>query len=100
MKRPTKKNPHEGSNFDDFLKEEGILEEVNLVAEKEMLAYRIEQAMKVRHMSISALAAKMKTSRAVVHRLLDPRNPSVTYTTLSKAAHALGKRISFELVDS
>ena len=39
-------NKHKGSNFDDFLEEEGILAEVEAIAIKRVIAYQIEQAMK------------------------------------------------------
>ena len=41
-----KKNPHIGSSLDDFLKEEGVLEETRALALKETLAWQVEQAMK------------------------------------------------------
>jgi antitoxin HicB len=42
----------------------------------------------------------MGTSRAVVDRLLDPDNTSVTLNTLSKAARILGKNIEIDLVEA
>lgn len=41
-----KKNPHIGSLLDDFLKDEGVLEETHTLALKETLAWHVEQAMK------------------------------------------------------
>ncbi|MGL6223395.1 MAG: hypothetical protein ACRC6L_07410 [Steroidobacteraceae bacterium] len=35
----------------------------------------------------------MKTSRAVIHRLLDADDPSVTLSTISRAAAALGRNV-------
>jgi DNA-binding Xre family transcriptional regulator len=93
-------NPRRGSTLESFLKEEGIYGEVVGQAEKEILAWKLQSAMKERKMSISALAKKMQTSRAAINRILDPANPSITLGTLEKAAMALGKRWRFELVDA
>jgi len=91
-------NKHIGSNFDDFLAEEGILEEVTAKAMKRVIAWQIEQEMKAQNLSKTAMAARMKTSRAALNRLLDESDPSVTLTTLASAAAALGKKFSFQLV--
>ena len=88
---------HIGSNFDDFLQEEGILEEVNAVAVKRVLAWQIAQAMKEQNLTKTALAEKMHTSRASLNRLLDEEDTSFTLTTLTSAANALGKQIKIEL---
>jgi transcriptional regulator with XRE-family HTH domain len=100
MSRAKKHNPHRGGRFDDWLKEEGIYEQVVAQAEKEILAWKLQCAMKARKISVSALAKRMRTSRAAVNRILDPSNPSVTLGTLGKAALALGKRWRFDLVDA
>jgi hypothetical protein len=39
----------------------------------------------------------MRTSRPAVERLLDPTNPSVTLSTLERAATAVGRRLRVEL---
>jgi predicted XRE-type DNA-binding protein len=88
---------HIGSNFDDFLQEEGIFEEVNAVAVKRVLAWQIAQAMKEQNLTKTALAEKMHTSRASLNRLLDEEDTSLTLTTLTSAANALGKQIKIEL---
>jgi len=88
---------HIGSNFDDFLQEESILEEVNAVAVKRVLAWQIAQAMKEQNLTKTALAEKMHTSRASLNRLLDEEDTSLTLTTLTSAANALGKQIKIEL---
>jgi antitoxin HicB len=46
-------NKNIGNNFDDFLKEENILEETNEAAIKKILAYQIEQAMTTKKISKS-----------------------------------------------
>ncbi len=88
---------HIGSNFDDFLQEEGLLAEAEATAVKRILAYQIEQEMAERNISKSALASMMKTSRSSLNRLLDPENPSVTLLTLETAAHALGKKLKVQI---
>ena len=85
-----KKNPHWGSTVDDFLEEEGVLEEFRAVAVKEVIAWQIQQAMKKKKLSKNKMAALMNTSRAQLDRLLDPKQGNVTIETLHRAAHALG----------
>ena len=86
-----------GSKFDDFLKEEGIYEGTTARALKRVLAWQIAEAMKAEGMTKTELARRMKTSRAVLDRLLDAKNPAVTLSTISRAASALGRRIRLEL---
>lgn len=86
-----------GSNFDDFLAEEGILEEVTAVAVKRVIAWQIEQEMLAQKITKTAMAKKMRTSRASLNRLLDENDTSLTLTTLAGAAAALGRRIKLEL---
>lgn len=91
-------NNHIGSEFDDFLEEEGILLEAETLAIKRVIAFQIEQMMEKQQLTKSDMAARMATSRASLNRLLDPSNPSVTLQTLERAAAALGKRLRLELV--
>ena len=90
-------NRHKGTNFDDFLKEEGIFDEAEAVAIKRILAYQIQQELKKEHMTKMTLAKKLKTSRAALDRLLNPTNTSVTLHTMVKTAHVLGKKLTFSL---
>jgi len=92
-----KKNKHIGSNFDDFLKDEGVLSEVEATAVKRVLAYQLQDMMAKKAISKSELAKRMQTSRAALDRLLDPANISVTLQTLGKAALALGKHLDVKL---
>jgi predicted XRE-type DNA-binding protein len=92
------KNKHRGSNFQDFLEEEGILEEIETRALKRAIAMQLTKIIKQESLSKSDMALRMKTSRAAVDRMLDGSNPSMTLTTLEKAARALGRRIKLELV--
>jgi len=90
-------NKHIGSDFEEFLKEEGILEECDNVAMKRVLAFQIEQEMKQQKITKTKLAKMMNTSRATINRVLDITNPSLTLTTLENLASALGKRLKIEL---
>ena len=92
------KNKHRGSNFQEFLEEEGILEEIETRALKRAIAMQLAKIIKQDSVSKSDMAHRMKTSRAAVDRMLDGSNPSMTLTTLEKAARALGRRIKLELV--
>jgi DNA-binding Xre family transcriptional regulator len=92
-------NPHTGSDFDDFLRAEGIFEEVEAGAIKKVVACMIERAMAESHVSKTEMARRMATSRGQLNRLLDPANPSVTLTTLAKAAKAVGKKMSISFED-
>lgn len=82
-----------GSSFESFLEEEGIKEDVDLLVQKRLLSLKIEKAMAQRNMTKTELAKAMETSRTVVHRLLDPKDTSVTLATLSKASKALGVKL-------
>ena len=95
-----KNNPHVGSSFDDFLEEEGILEETNLLAIKRVISWQIKEAMQEKKLTKTEMAKQMNTSRSSLERLLDPDNTSVTLDTIQRAAKILGKRLHFELVDA
>src|ERR1700676_1579079 len=86
-----------GSDFDDFLREEGLLEEVEALAAKRLIAQSLHRLMLKEKLSKASLARKMGTSRSQVERLLDPENESVTLVTLTKAAAAVGKRLRVSL---
>jgi antitoxin HicB len=88
---------HMGSSIDSFLKEEGIFEEVQAQAIKEVVAWQLAEAMKRRKISKRRMAALLKTSRTQVDRLLDPKN-DITLMSLQRAAAIVGKRVSIELV--
>jgi DNA-binding Xre family transcriptional regulator len=87
-----------GTSFDDFLAEQGLLEEATVEATKRVVAWQIADEMARRSISKSEMARRMRTSRAALERLLDPANSSVTLKTLFKAAAVLGKQLSLELV--
>lgn len=90
-------NPHIGGTFDDFLSEQGILEECEDSAIKQILADQISTLMQEKKISKLAMAEQMKTSRSALDRLLDPANNSVTLNTLQRAASVVGRRLHVEL---
>ncbi len=90
-------NPHIGGTFDDFLEEQGILEECEDTAIKQVLADQVSDLMKQKHLTKAAMAQRMNTSRSALDRLLDPTNDSVTLSTLQRAAVAVGKRLHIEI---
>lgn len=91
-------NKHIGSSFDDFLKEEGMLDEATAHAMKRVLSWQIEQEMAAQGITKSAMARRMKTSRAQLDRLLDPENDKVQLDTVQRAATAIGRTLRVELI--
>lgn len=92
-----KKNKHIGSNFDDFLREEGLWEEVEVAALKSVLAYLLQKEMDEKEIPHTEMAKRLGTSRSGLARLLDPKNQSITLLTLNKVASLLGKKIEIRL---
>jgi DNA-binding phage protein len=90
---------HSGSSFDSFLEEQGIRHEVEAIAAKRVLAWQIARTMKQQQKTKQALARELRTSRSQLDRLLDPENTAVTLETVSRAAHALGKRLVVKIVE-
>ncbi len=86
-----------GSDFDDFLKQEGLYEEVTAGAVKRVLTQQITEAMKAGDISKSEMARRMRTSRSQLDRLLDPANTKIRLDTLFKAARAVGRSVRLEL---
>jgi antitoxin HicB len=92
------RHPRHGSTLDEFLKGEGVLEEFEAAAIKEVIAWQIEKAMADKKLSKNKMAQLMHTSRAQLDRLLDPHAGNVTLETLQRAASVLGRSIRLELV--
>jgi hypothetical protein len=92
---PNKK--HIGSDFEEFLRKDGIFEEVDARAIKRVIALQIQDEMKLKKIAKVEMARRMNSSRSEVDRLLDPTNPSVTLLTLEKAANAVGKKLTVQL---
>jgi antitoxin HicB len=88
---------HIGSGIDDFLKEEGIFEEAQTQAVKEVVAWQLAEAMRKQKISKNKMATLLKTSRTQVDRILDPKN-DITLGSLQRAAAIVGRRVTIELV--
>lgn len=86
-----------GSSIDDFLKDEGIFDEAQAQAVKEVIAWQLAEAMRTKKISKARMATLLKTSRSQVDRLLDPRN-DITLSSLQRAAAIVGRRVTIELV--
>ncbi len=93
----TERNPHWGSSLNDFLDEEGIREEVRAQSISRVIAWQLTQEMARQGMTKAELAARMKTSRVQVDRILNAKS-NVTVETLQRAANLLGREIRLELV--
>ena len=95
----TKKSEHLGSSLDEWLEEEGLLDQATAKAIKSTLAWQMEQAMKEQNVNKAALVRELRTSKAQVDRLLDPLNTALTLRTLTRVAQVLGKDVEIQLVD-
>jgi antitoxin HicB len=91
-------NPHTGSSFDDFLREEGLYEECNMIAIKQVLARQLAEEMKQKKITKTEMAIKMQTSRAQLDRLLDPEKTGVSIDTIQRAASVVGRQLRIELI--
>lgn len=91
-------NPYTGSSFDDFLQEEGLLEECSAIAIKRVLARQLEEEMKRQNLTKTEMAKQMQTSRAQLDRLLDPEKTGVSIETITRAASVVGRQLRIELV--
>jgi len=91
------KKRHVGSTFDEFMESEELATEINAIAVKRVLAFKLKEAMEKKGLSKSQMAEKMHTSRSALERFLDPDNISVTLATMEKAARAIGKRLEIKL---
>jgi antitoxin HicB len=98
MKKKALRSMNELMRLDDFLREEGKLEEFEAVAVKELLAWQIAEAMKAQNLSRKRLAERMQTSRSQISRLLDPKDGNVTINTLQRAAKIVGRTLRLELI--
>lgn len=89
-----------GSSFDDFLRDEGLEEEVGAAAMKRVIAWQLTNAMKAKGLTKLAMAKRMGTSRSHLDRILDATDPGLTLETLSKAAQAVGYEVRIELTET
>jgi DNA-directed RNA polymerase beta subunit len=97
MKKTKKGSIARDETFDAFLSQQGLLAEVEELAIKELIAEQIVAAMEKQGITKTAMAMRMHTSRRQLERLLDPENPSVTLSTLRRAATAVGRKLRVEL---
>lgn len=90
-------NPRIGSSLDHFLEAEGICEDAESHAIKEVIAWQLREAMRERSLSKTRMAVLLKTSRSQLDRLLDP-SCDVTLSTLQRAAALVGRKLEVRLV--
>lgn len=88
---------HLGSDLDDFLQDEGILEDCQAIAIKRVLSYQLQEFMTQNRITKTEMAIRLKTSRMGLNRLLNVDNTSITLDSMIKAANVVGKKISIEL---
>jgi antitoxin HicB len=93
-----KKNPHHGSSLEEFLADNGIIEEAETEASVRVVAWQIGEELKRLGLTKTLLAKKLGTNRSQVNRLLDPNNDGVSIRTLQRAADAVGRKLRVELV--
>ena len=86
-----------GSDFDEFLQEQGIYEAVQAKALKRALSEQLEDSMQAAKLTKVGMAQKMETSRSQLDRVLDPNNTSIQLDTLIKAARAVGKIVEIKI---
>ena len=89
-----------GSELDDLLKQEGVLNQAQAEAAKRVIAWQVQQIMETRHISKAQLARDLETSRGAVDRILDSKNTSMTLKSLGAIADLFGKRLEINLVDA
>jgi antitoxin HicB len=92
------KSKNRGTHLEELLAEDGRLQESTNRAIKSVLAWQLAQAMKKRKLTKQKMAAEMKTSRAQLDRILDPKKGNVTIETLQRAAKIVGRELRVELV--
>jgi antitoxin HicB len=84
------KKKHIGSSLESLFDELGEGSEFRLLTLKKVVADELRERMERAGVSQAKLAAAMKTSRTITHRLLDPTDTGVTLDTLVRASDALG----------
>ena len=93
-----KRNPHIGSNLDDFLSDKGLLAETAALAMARVIAYELDEARRARGLGGEAMAELMNVSRAQLDRVLDADDAGLSLEMLCRACHAVGCRVSLQLV--
>ncbi|MCZ0934214.1 MAG: Fis family transcriptional regulator [Gemmatimonadetes bacterium] len=87
-----------GTSFEDYLREQGTLEETTAAAVKRVIAWQLKEAMATESLSKNQMAKEMNTSRSQLDRVLDPNNDRIQLATLIGAAEALGRQLRIEIV--
>ncbi|HWI14660.1 MAG TPA: Fis family transcriptional regulator [Burkholderiales bacterium] len=77
---------------------DGTRAEADAAAVKQAIARQIEREMRAQDMTKTVMAARMRTSRAALNRLLDTSDTGLTLATLTSAALVLGVKLSVRLV--
>ena len=85
-------------SFDEFLAVDGLLEETEELALKQVIADQVAAAMEANGLTKKQMAERMHTSRTAVDRALDQTDAGMTLATLANAARALGQRVEIRLV--
>jgi DNA-binding Xre family transcriptional regulator len=91
-------NPHSGSDFDDFLREEGLYERATGTAILRVVAWQLKQEMEAKGISKVEMASRMSTSRSQLDRILTGDDENIGIETIGRAARAVGKKLVVELV--
>jgi antitoxin HicB len=91
-------NPHDGSDFDDFLREEGLYEDCSTTAIKRVLARQLAEEMQRLSLTKTEMATRMQTSRSQLDRLLNPEKTGVSLDTIQRAASVLGRQLRIDLL--
>lgn len=89
---------HRGTSFDDFLDEEGMLDEASEAALERVVAWQLRERMRAQGMTKTELARRMNTSRSQVDRMLRGTEPGIGLGTLARGARALGCELQVKLV--
>ncbi len=92
-----KPNRHRGSRLDDLLREEGLYDEVQVVALKRAVSEAIAERMAEANLSKVEMSRRMRTSRSQLDRVLDPECTTVQLDTLIRAASAVGQELRITL---
>jgi antitoxin HicB len=92
------KSKHHGTRVEQFLEDEGILEEATIIAVKRVVAWKLLEAMKKKMINKAQMAKMMKTSRSQLDRVLDPNDGNITLFTLLRAARLVDQKLKVELV--
>lgn len=94
----TFKKQYVGTSLEDWLEEEGILQESTIAAAKKVIAWQLSEEMRKKKITKMRMAELMETSRAQLDRVLDPMSSNTTLETLQRAAKIVGRELKVELV--